>query len=142
MKHVKNLVYTNMVLKTGKEYIDSLRALNPRVYVNGERIQSILENPVTGTVVRSNAKIYDLAHELPYRDIITGHSPYINDVVSRSLHICQNIEDLEKKVEMVQTTAVKLGTCNYRCVGCDALNALASVTYEMDSKLKTQYHKK
>ena len=34
------------------------------------------------------------------------------------------------------------GTCFQRCVGMDAFNALHSVTYEIDEKYKTDYHKK
>ena len=34
------------------------------------------------------------------------------------------------------------GTCFQRCVGMDALNSLYSVTFEIDEKYKTNYHKR
>lgn len=43
---------------------------------------------------------------------------------------------------MAILTSRVLSTCNYRCPGCDALNALASVTYEMDKTLGTNYRER
>ena len=44
--------------------------------------------------------------------------------------------------EMALLTSQTVGTCNYRCVGCDALNALASTTWEMDRDLGTKYNER
>jgi 4-hydroxybutyryl-CoA dehydratase/vinylacetyl-CoA-Delta-isomerase len=122
--------------------MESLKQLNPRVYLNGERVNSIVDNPVTKTVVEAMAKIYDMAHDVRFENIMTAYSPYINEKISRCVHISQNIQDIEKRVEMAILTSQVLGTCNYRCPGCDALNTLMSVTYEMDKKLGTTYNKR
>jgi 4-hydroxybutyryl-CoA dehydratase/vinylacetyl-CoA-Delta-isomerase len=136
------MVLRGMGLKTGKEYVESLKKFKPRIYINGRRVENLLENSVLKTIVKANARVYDLAHEEAYRELMTAYSKHVNDIVSRTVHICGSIEDLEKKNEMARLLASTLGTCNYRCTGCDALNTLASVTYEMDLKLGTSYHER
>ena len=44
--------------------------------------------------------------------------------------------------EMQRRLGQLTGTCFQRCVGMDAFNALHSVTYEIDEKYNTDYHKK
>ena len=44
--------------------------------------------------------------------------------------------------EMQRRLGQLTGTCFQRCVGMDAFNALHSVTYEIDEKYDTDYHKK
>jgi len=129
-------------LKTASEYIESVKKLKPKVYLNGKRVDSILENPVTKTVVDSMAKIYEMTKDPKYENVMTAYSPFIKDSISRCVHIFQSKEDLEKRIEMAILTSQVLGTCNYRCPACDVLNALASVTYEMDKKLGTNYNKR
>ena len=130
------------ILKTAPEYIESVRELKPRVYLNGRRVDSILENPVTKTVVDSMAKVYEMTQDPAYQNVMTAYSPLIKDRISRCVHIFRSKEDLEKRVEMAILTSQVLGTCNYRCPACDGFNALASVTYEMDKKLGASYNKR
>ena len=129
-------------MKTAEEYIKSVRKLKPRVYLNGRRVDSILENPVTKTVVDAMAKVYEMTQNPKYEDVMTVYSPLIKDRISRCVHVSGSVADLEKRVETAILTSQVLGTCNYRCPAWDALNALASVTYEMDKKLGTDYNKR
>jgi len=129
-------------MKTAKEYLESIEKLKLRVYLNGERIDSIVKNPVTKTVVDATAKIYDLAQNPVYQDVMTAYSPLVQERVNRSVHLFRSRDDLEKRVEMAILTSRLLGTCNYRCPACDILNGLASTTYEMDKKLGTKYHER
>ncbi|MEM3628055.1 MAG: 4-hydroxyphenylacetate 3-hydroxylase N-terminal domain-containing protein [Candidatus Bathyarchaeia archaeon] len=129
-------------MKTAGEYIESIKQLNPRVYLNGEKVISITTNPVTKSVVEAIAKIYDMTKNPNFEGIMAAQSPYTGEQVSRCVHIPRNMQDLEKKVEMAILTSQTLGTCNYRCTGADALTTLASVTYEMDKKLGTEYNKR
>lgn len=128
-------------MKTGAEYMNSLKDLKPRIFLGGRQVD-LLENPTTMTVVRANAKVYDLAHEPEFAPIMTADSPYIGRKVNRNLHIARNTGDLERRADMAILTAQKLGTCNYRCVGADVLNALASVTWELERDTGTPYHQR
>ncbi|RKO66810.1 aromatic ring hydroxylase [Desulfofundulus salinus] len=128
-------------MKTAAEYMESMKDLSPRIFLGGKQV-NLLENPTTMTVVRANARVYELAEDPQYQEIMTAISPYTGERVSRCLHIAQSIHDLEMRAEMALLTSQVLGTCNYRCVGADTLNALAGVTWEMDRDLGTEYHQR
>lgn len=130
------------MLKTGEEYRQSVAAQNPRLFLGGRKIINVLEDPVMISSVEATAKIFDMAMEPRYSDVMTATSHLTGEAVNRNLHISQSVADLEKRAEMALLTSQKLGTCNYRCVGCDCLNALASVTWEMDKVKGTDYHQR
>jgi 4-hydroxybutyryl-CoA dehydratase/vinylacetyl-CoA-Delta-isomerase len=130
-----------MAIKSGKEYIDSLKELDPVIYLGDGKVK-LLENPSTMTVVKANAKVYDMALDPRYESTMAAYSPLIDGKVSRCNHLYRKAEDLLKRAEMALLTSQVLGTCNYRCPGCDAMTALASVTYEMDRDLGTSYNRR
>lgn len=129
-----------MALMSGEEYQASLQRLAPALYLGGERVENILEHPVTSTVVRANARVYDLAREADYAQTMTVFSPIIGEVVSRCVHISGSPADLEQRMQMALLTSQELGTCNYRCPGCDALNALAATSWEVDRERGAEYY--
>ena len=129
-----------MALMTPDQFEESLKKMKPRVYMNGKRIDNILENPNTRTVVESNKASYGWALDPKYKDVMSCYSPLIDGMVNRYTHVSASIEDLVRKAEAGTFTAERLGTCIYRCVGYDAFHALAATTWEMDKDLGTQYH--
>ena len=129
-----------MALMTPEQFEQSLRKIKPRVFMNGKKVESILENRNTRTVVEANKASYAWALDPRYKDIMTCYSPLINDVVNRYTYVSASIEDLVKKAEAGTFTAEMLGTCIYRCVGYDAFHSLAGTTWEMDKELGTKYH--
>ena len=129
-----------MALMTPEQFEESLKKMKPRVFMNGKKIDNILENPNTRTVVESNKASYEWALAPKYKDIMSCYSPLIDDSVNRYTHVSASIEDLVKKAEAGTFTAERLGTCIYRCVGYDAFHALAATTWEMDMDLGTEYH--
>jgi 4-hydroxybutyryl-CoA dehydratase/vinylacetyl-CoA-Delta-isomerase len=129
-----------MALMTPEQFEQSLGKTKPRVFMNGKRVENILDNRNTRTVVESNKASYAWALDPQYRDIITCYSPLINDVVNRYTYVSASNEDLVKKAEAGTFTSEMLGTCIYRCAGYDALHSLASTTWEMDRDLGTEYH--
>ncbi|OPY86544.1 MAG: 4-hydroxybutyryl-CoA dehydratase/vinylacetyl-CoA-Delta-isomerase [Smithella sp. PtaU1.Bin162] len=131
-----------MALITSEEYLASVRKMKPRVYIGGKWLSNLLENPVTKSMVMANAAVYDLAQDQEYREIMVAASHLTGEPVSRNLHVARSIHDLDMRQEMALLTSQVLGTCNYRCVGCDALNSLASTTWEMDRELGTKYNER
>ena len=129
-----------MALMTPDQFEESLKSLKPRIFMNGQKVDSILENRNTRTVVEANKASYEWALDPRYKDIMTCHSPLIDDVVNRYTHVSASREDLVKKAEAGTFTAEMLGTCIYRCVGYDAFHSLASTCWEMDRDLGTQYY--
>jgi len=131
-----------MALMTPEQFEDSLKKTKPRVFMNGKKVDSILENKNTRTVIEANKASYVWALDPRYRDLMTSYSPLINDVVNRYTTVSASTDDLVKKAEVGTLTAEMLGTCIYRCVGYDAFHSLASTTWEMDRDLGTDYHAK
>jgi len=129
-----------MALMTPEQFEVSLKELNPRVFMNGKKVDNILENKNTRTVIEANKASYTWAMDPKYKDIMSCHSPLIDDVVNRYTHVSSSIDDLVKKAEAGTFTAEMLGTCIYRCVGYDAFHSLASTCWEMDRDLGTEYH--
>ena len=129
-----------MALMTPEQFEESLKKIKPRVFMNGKRVETVLENRNTRTVVEANKASYAWALDPRYKDIMTCYSPLVDDVVNRYTHVSASIEDLVKKAEAGTFTAEMLGTCIYRCVGYDTFHSLASTTWEMDRDLGTDYH--
>ena len=129
-----------MALMTPEQFEESLKKLKPRVFMNGKKVASVLENKNTRTVVEANKASYAWALDPKYRDIMSCYSPLIGETVNRYTHVSASVDDLVKKAEAGTFTAEMLGTCIYRCVGYDAFHALASTTWEMDRDLGTGYH--
>ena len=128
-----------MKLKTGGDYIKSLRDLKPVIYYRGERIEDATRHPATSPHVRAAAMTYTLANSDKYRDLATATSHLTGRIINRFTHVHQNIEDLIKKIKLLRVLGQKTGTCFQRCVGLDGMNATYSVAYEMDQKYGTDY---
>lgn len=129
-----------MALMMPEQFEESLKKLKPRVFMNGKRVASVLENRNTRTVVEANKASYAWALDPKYKDIMTCYSPLVDEIVNRYTHVSASVDDLVKKAEAGTFTAEMLGTCIYRCVGYDAFHTLASTTWEMDRDLGTEYH--
>lgn len=129
-------------MKTGADYIESLRKLNTRVYCNGELIKNLCDNPIFVPHINSAAVTYDLAHDDLAENLMCVRSHLTGKMINRFTHIHQSREDLVNKVKMLRMIAQKTGTCFQRCVGFDGINALYTVTYEMDRELGTEYHQR
>ncbi len=132
-----------MALKSPEEFEKSLKDRKQlNIFMNGKRVDDIFENRNTRTVIEANKASYAWALDPQYRDLMTCHSPLIDDVVNRYTHVSGSVEDLIKKAEVGTFTAEMLGTCIYRCVGYDAFHSLASTTWEMQRDLGKEYHER
>lgn len=128
----------------GKEYRESLRNRDIKVYIKGVLINNkdLIDHPFVKGHVNAASMTYDLAHEQNYEDLMIATSHLTGKKINRFTHIHQSKEDLIKKVKMLRMISQNTGTCYQRCVGLDAMNAIYTVTYEMDKKLGTNYHER
>jgi len=129
-------------VKTGREYVESLRGRKIKVFLLGERIENPVDHPIIRPSINSVAVTYDVAHDKEYEDLATATSHLSGEKINRFTHIHQNTQDLIKKVKLQRLLGQKTGMCYQRCVGLDSINALSIVTFEMDQKLGTEYHKR
>lgn len=129
-----------MALMTGNEYVESLRALNLRVYMFGKKVENPVDDPILRPSVNSVKMTYDLAQAPHYQDLMTATSHLTGEKINRFTHIHQSTDDLIKKVKMQRLLGQATGACFQRCVGMDAINAVYSTSYEVDQKYGTKYH--
>ena len=131
-----------MSLMTGAEYIESLRKLNTRVYMFGEKVDNWVDHPIIRPSINCVAQTYELAQDPEYADLMTAKSNITGKTVNRFTHLHQSTEDLIKKVKMQRLLGQKTASCFQRCVGMDAFNAVYSTTFEIDEKYGTAYHQR
>jgi 4-hydroxybutyryl-CoA dehydratase / vinylacetyl-CoA-Delta-isomerase len=127
-------------LRTGADYVDSLRGRPLRVHYLGDRIDDIVDHPVVRPSINAVARTYDLAVEHP--DLATAYSSISGRRVNRFLHVAESTEDVVLQNKMQRRLGQDTGTCFQRCVGMDAFNSLYSVTHECDAARGTRYHER
>jgi 4-hydroxybutyryl-CoA dehydratase/vinylacetyl-CoA-Delta-isomerase len=128
-------------MKTGQEYVDSLRDLRREVYVLGELVEDPVEHPILRPSLNALAMTYELAWDPAHEALMVRHDEHGRKVnLFTSIH--RSADDLVGKVRALRLLGQLTGTCFQRCVGWDALNTLSSVTYEIDEAKGTNYHKR
>ena len=129
-------------MKTKEEYIESLRKLDLEVYLFGERVKNVVDHPIIRPSVDCAAATYELAEKPENQKINAAISHLTGKRINRFCHIHQSLEDLVNKSKMGRGLGAYTGSCFQRCVGMDALNALSIITYDIDQKHHTEYHKR
>ncbi|MEK4230098.1 4-hydroxyphenylacetate 3-monooxygenase, oxygenase component [Solibacillus sp. FSL H8-0538] len=95
-----------MAAITGKQYIERIDQLKTNVWIDGEQVTGkISEHPAFKGVMKSQAALYDLQHEMAVKDDLTYPSPLTGDKVGLSFLQPKKQEDLTKRRLMVQQWA-------------------------------------
>ncbi|HEY7535031.1 MAG TPA: 4-hydroxyphenylacetate 3-hydroxylase N-terminal domain-containing protein [Thermodesulfobacteriota bacterium] len=128
-------------MKTPEEYVESLRRLNPTVYIKGKLVESVPDEPLLKPGINAISLTYEYALKPEYKDIMLATSHISGMEVSRLLHINTNTDDLLKKLEMTRLLCRTAG-CAQRYLTHDALNALYEVTHRADEEINTEYHQR
>ena len=133
---------THRPIRTGADYIESLRRRNLAVYLMGERVAEPVDHPIIRPSINAVAATYDLATTdealATGESTLTGSSQRVN----RFLHVTGSVEDVVLQNRMQRRLGQLTGTCFQRCVGMDAINSLYSVTYDVDRARGTTYHER
>jgi 4-hydroxybutyryl-CoA dehydratase/vinylacetyl-CoA-Delta-isomerase len=125
-------------IRSGSDYIDSLRGRNLTVYLMGERVTEPVDHPVIRPSINAVAETYDLANSNP--ELASATSSLTGGRINRFLHVAESAADLVMQNKMQRRLGQLTGTCFQRCVGMDALNTLHSVTFDLDARYGTGYH--
>ena len=131
-----------MGLMTKDQYIESLRKLKPTVYMFGEKVENVVDNPRLRAGIEATGATYELAEDPEFRDLIVTQSKLINEPINRFNNPPTSIEDLVARVKINRKLGQRVGTCFQRCTGQDCMCALAVTTFDADKKYGTQYHKR
>lgn len=126
------------MLMTAADYRDSLRRYSPRVFVNGEAVASVADDPRFAPGVNAVGITYDFAHVPEHRQIMTATQGTSGKTVNRMLHIDENSTDLLYKLEAVRLVC-KVSGCAQRYLTHDALNGIYQATRLADANHGTDY---
>ena len=129
-----------MGIKTKKQYLESLRELNPTIYIAGSKLEGhFAESPYFRTNLNLVCLTFDLANDPKWEKSFTAWSPLIEDKVSWWTSVPQSTEDLVRVVRNIKAVA---GTkfCVF-CMGI-ALSVIWAITHEIDQENNTKYHER
>jgi len=129
-----------MAIITREEYIESLKKQKPKIYIAGEKVDSVVDHPMFKGGINSIAVAYDCGNDPKLEDLAVVDSPIINEKISRWTHIIGNEQDAIAKVKLMRKMGDYLVACPYRCMTTDMLSAAWSISYDIDKKYGTKYH--
>jgi len=96
------------MIRTGQEYRDSIRD-DREVWIDGERVADVTTHPAFKPVIDARARIYDMAHEESYRDIMTCEDPQSGECNAIGLSLPHTQKDWHEKRRAVDTVMKDLG---------------------------------
>jgi len=79
-------------IRTGADYIESLRGRNLAVWLLGERVAEPVDHPIIRPSIIAVAATYDLAVDHP--ELATERSSLTGEPVNRFLHVAGSVEDV------------------------------------------------
>lgn len=129
-----------MPLRTKEDYLNSLKNLNHRVYIRGEKVPNIVDHPLSGPAAQAMAETYHLAGQPKTAELFTAASSLTGETINRFTHIQHSVPDLVSKIMMLRHMGRQTACCFQRCAGLDCLNTLYAITYETDREYPTDYH--
>jgi 4-hydroxybutyryl-CoA dehydratase/vinylacetyl-CoA-Delta-isomerase len=129
------------MLMTAADYRDSLRRYRPRVFIDGERVESVADEPRLAPGVNAVGVTYDFAHRPEHRLLMTARQGATGSIVNRMLHIDETSSDLLYKLEAVRLVC-RISGCAQRYLSHDALNAIFQATKRADDAHATDYHQR
>jgi 4-hydroxybutyryl-CoA dehydratase/vinylacetyl-CoA-Delta-isomerase len=101
-----------------------------------------VNHPILRPSLNALEMTYRLAEDSSAAELMHARSTLDGNEINLFCSIHTSTEDLIRKVKALRLLGQKTGTCFQRCVGWDALNAISSVTYELDQAKGTHYHKR
>jgi len=127
------------MLMSAADYRESLRRLRPVVYVDGQRIAAVADEPLLAPGINGIGVSYDYALRESTQALMRTQSVDYDGPVNRMLAIPRTSADLLNKLEAVRLVCQETG-CAQRYLGGDALAAIFHGTHRIDAEGNTEYH--
>ncbi len=124
---------------SSQEYRESLRRYRPRVFLRGQAVECVADEPAFRPGIDAIGVTYDVARRSVYRPLAVARQNRTDRDVNRLLHINESSADLLSKLELVRLLCQETG-CAQRYLTHDGLNALYRATWEVDQAEGTGYH--
>ncbi|MFT5111922.1 MAG: 4-hydroxybutyryl-CoA dehydratase/vinylacetyl-CoA-Delta-isomerase [Parasphingorhabdus sp.] len=129
------------MLMSASDYRESLREQNPRVFVKGQRIECVADEPLLRPGINAIGLTYDYALRSDKTHLSLARQHTTDQDVNRFLHIGRTSTDLLTKLEYVRVLCQETG-CAMRYLTGDGFNALYQSTYRLDDQYNTDYHQR
>ena len=126
-----NAPATTALMMTGNDYRESLRRYQPKVFVDGRRVGSVVDEPAFQPGLNAIALTYDYALKDKYAPVMRAVQHTSGKTVNRLVHINTSSGDLLNKLEAVRLVCQETG-CAQRYLTHDALNAIGQVSARID----------
>jgi 4-hydroxybutyryl-CoA dehydratase/vinylacetyl-CoA-Delta-isomerase len=126
-------------MKNGREYIESIRAMNFELYIDGGKINNVCDHPKTRPAIDAVAETYDFAFRQDLQGQFVTKSHLTGETISRFQHVPQSPEDLVRKVGITRFANRYLGCCSFRCAQ-NIFAPLLYITWKVDQDKGTRYH--
>ncbi len=128
------------MLRTKEQYREKLFSMKPNVCIGGEMVHRDDHRLIPGINVLDIT--FDLAQNQEWKGLATAASSITGEEINRWAHLPQTPYDLMQKQKLIRLAARRVGGCIQRCMGHDAINALAVCTKEIDMDKGTDYHQR
>jgi 4-hydroxybutyryl-CoA dehydratase / vinylacetyl-CoA-Delta-isomerase len=120
------------------DYRESLRRHRPRVYVDGDAVECVADEPRLAPGINAVGLTYDFALRTELAPVMTAMQKTSGQPVNRMLHVPTSSSDLLNKLEAVRVICQETG-CAMRYLGGDAFSAILQATHRIDEDKGTDY---
>ena len=124
-----------------EEYRESLRRSSPRVYVDGEAVACVADEPRFAPGIAAIGLTYDLALADRHRQLMVATEANSGAEVNRFLHINRSTTDQLRALEAVRLVCQHVG-CAQRYLTQDGLNAIHQATHRIDQEAGSDFHQR
>jgi 4-hydroxybutyryl-CoA dehydratase/vinylacetyl-CoA-Delta-isomerase len=131
-----------MALMTHDEYVASLRRLDHRVFIQGQKVDSVVDHPISKPAAMALGETYRCAGQPDMSPLFTAKSHLTGETVNRFTHIQHSLDDIQQKILMLREMGRRTACCFQRCAGMDCLNSVYAITYDTDQSFGTRYHER
>jgi 4-hydroxybutyryl-CoA dehydratase/vinylacetyl-CoA-Delta-isomerase len=129
------------MLMSSVDYRESLRRCRPRVFVNGQAVASVADEPLLAPGIAAVGVAYDFARKPEHAALMTARQSTSGKTVNRMVHVGESTTDLLYKLEAVRLLCRESG-CAMRYLTHDSFNAVFQATRRIDDAHGTNYHQR
>ena len=128
------------MLMSSVDYRESLRSYTPRVFVDGDAVRSVADEPRLRPGINAIGVTYDYALDPTYAALALAPHTSRNGQINRFLALNRDSNDLLAKLEYTRLTCQETG-CAMRYLTMDGLNAAWQLTHRLDTATNGgEYH--
>ncbi|MGE5201246.1 MAG: 4-hydroxyphenylacetate 3-hydroxylase N-terminal domain-containing protein, partial [Acidobacteriota bacterium] len=113
------------MLRTGEQYLQSLRD-GRQVWINGERVKDVTVHPAFRPIVSLRARLYDMAREAKYKDLMAYRDETSNEPCNLALKLPKTQADWQDKRRYVDAQLQEIGGVVVR-IGDETIGELWSL---------------